>query len=132
MAEKASLATLLEEYQTIPAKVAEVNYQDQDSIKAYNKAVKRMHTLASRMSRDYDLKGARALAKLLEEVEYDTHLWVARHLLEHFDVDKEVGEKALNLMEEAAKGEGIQAIEFQTWLNKYYAQGEQNQKEDTP
>jgi len=125
MAEKASLATLLEEYKTLPAKTAEVNYQDQDSIKAYNKAVKRMHTLASRMARDYDLKGARALSKWLEETEYDTHLWVARHLLEHFDVDQAVGEKALMLMEEAAKGEGIQAIEYQTWLNKYYAQGEE-------
>ncbi|MEL6537158.1 MAG: hypothetical protein AAFQ98_17185 [Bacteroidota bacterium] len=130
MAEKASLATLLEEYQTLPAKAAEVNYGDPDSIKAYNKAVKRMHTLASRMARDYDLKGARALAQLLETTTHDTHLWVARHLLEHFDVDQSVGEKALGFMEEAAKGEGMQAIEYQTWLNKYYAQGEEQPTTD--
>lgn len=118
--QKASLATLFEEYRTLPEAVSTVIIADPESLKVYNKAVKRMHTLASRMQRDYDLKGAKLLADLLEVEEHQANLWAAQHLLEHFDVTEEIGEKALALLEAAAQGDTIEAQGWKAWLDRYY------------
>lgn len=121
---KTSLADLFEEYASLPEACTGVIPQDSASLKAYNKAVRRMHTVAGRISRDYDLAGAKRLASLLEIQEHQAQFWAAQHLLEHFDVDEVIGQKALTLLEEAAKGTSITALGYQAWLNQYYAQGE--------
>ena len=117
--QKTPLPELLAEYKTLPAQCANTNYADADSIKAHNKAVRRMQRLAERIAQSYDLEGAYALAELLEVTEDGTAEWAAQHLLENFDVDETIGERALAVMEKAAEGDSVEAMGRKAWLLGY-------------
>ncbi len=108
---------LIEEYRNLPKICAKIDYADKKSVKANNKAVSRMYKIVDLLNQDSI--GFARFKELLDINEYKTNLWVATHILEKMNPEKDTERKALNIIQDAAAGNDILALGYQTWLKNY-------------
>ena len=113
-----TLDKLIDEYKTLPKICALTNYADKKSVKANNKAVDRMYEIVSLVN-DFGPKGTKTFSALLDISDHKTNIWAATHLLEKLAFEEPTGIRALQIIEEVAKGDDLQAAGYQIWLKNY-------------
>jgi len=110
---------LIEEYILLTKTCAKTDYSDSKSVKANNKSVNRMYEIAEKIGYEQTNDSINDFIKLLDIYENKTNIWAATHLLERIPIDERIEKKALEIIENAAKGATSEAMGFRMWLNEY-------------
>jgi hypothetical protein len=107
---------LVEEYKKLPQICEQTDYSDKKSVRANNKAVKRMYEIVGLISNSDSAKFE--FSKLLDIKDYKIDLWAATHMIEKLNPDLTTKQKALSIIKEVAKGEDSLAFGYQMWLKE--------------
>ena len=82
---------LIDEYKNLPKICEQTDYANKISVKANNKAVSQMYKIVDLLNQDSI--GFVKFKELLDITEYKTNLWVATHILEKMNPDKDTERK---------------------------------------
>ena len=116
---ESSIEELIEEYKKQTKICSEIDYSNKSSISKNNKAVKRMYEIIQIISQNSNEQEIDTFSQLLKDKENKTHLWSAVQILEKLKVKKEIEKEALEIIEDASKGEDANALGFKYWLKHY-------------
>lgn len=109
----AKYAELLTEYRQLAADCAAIDYSDKRSVRANNRAVKRMYELIRGAAPAGDSFIAE-LAQLLDDPVCSS--WMAHQLLECCEVSAEIERRCLRVIERLAE----QSMGERLWLKRYH------------
>lgn len=114
-----TLPELIKEYKDQAIISSKINYSDDKSVNANNIAVKRMYEITNVIKSKFGIEGVTEFSNLLNIKDYDINIWSAVQLVEKLNPSKELKEKALKIIKEAAKSNDVRGIGFQRWLKDY-------------
>lgn len=109
---------LIEEYKRLVRICFEIDYSNKKSVKENNKAVDRMYQIVI-LIKENGQQGITEFQKLLDISEFNTKTWAAIHTLEKLPIDKKTEAKALKIVKDYSKGDSVDAIGTQYWLNEW-------------
>ncbi len=109
---------MLEEYRRCVAICAAIDYADDLSVRANNRAVDRMYEIV-REAAEAGPDAICRLAALLDEP--DPGKYLAHQLVETVELAKETEAKCFSIIEQLAKGNGLDVMGEQMWLKKWKA-----------
>ncbi len=114
-----NLPELINEYKDKVIICSNTNYSDKQSVHIHNEAAKRQYEVVNLISTKFGVKGIEEFVKLLDMKDFNLNISVAVQLLEKMNPDKGTKEKALNIIREAAKGDGVRGLGLKNWLKNY-------------
>jgi hypothetical protein len=117
-----NIQKLKEKYIKLTQICAETDYTDKKSVRKNNSAVNEMYKIMELISESKNQIEIQNFAELLTVEENRTNLWVATQMLEKLNVNQKTEQKALKTIKNIAKGNGTEAIGFQSWLSEYQLQ----------
>jgi hypothetical protein len=110
-----TLTELIDEYKQMAAICNQVDYDDKQSVRRNNKAVKRMYQIVEKIKTSFGDEGVKEFIRLIDIRQNRVDLWAAIQMLEKMQVDKETEKKALTIISEEAK----ESLGYQYWLKSY-------------
>jgi hypothetical protein len=113
------IKNLIEEYKTLTANCANTDYSDKLSVKKHNITVKRMYEIIDSIRGEKTNETIVEFKGLLDLTLNKTNLWAAIHLLERITLDTDLENKAIKIVEAAAKRNDNEAIGYQIWINEW-------------
>ena len=114
-----TLDELIEEYRSLPQFCDNIDYGDKQAVKKNNKSVDRMDKIVETIRDKFKEDGLNKLKTLLDIEEHKTNLWIATHLLEKVNVDKETEEKSLEIIKRISSTNELMELGFRSWLEEY-------------
>ena len=114
-----NIEDLKEKYLKLTKICAETDYADEKSVQKNNSAVNDMYNIIELISKKESQVEIQKFSELLTVEENRTNLWVAAQMLEKLNVDKETETRALKIIKKVARGNGTEAMGFQSWLSDY-------------
>ncbi len=116
-----NLQELIEEYKDKAIICSKTDFSNTQSVDENNSSVKRMYEIIDLIKSQFGFSGIKEFSKLLDTMEYDINVWSATHMLEKMGADKEIREKALDLIRNVAKSGDARGLGFRHWLKDYEA-----------
>lgn len=110
---------LIKQYIDFAKNCATTDYSNQKSVKLHNKSVNKLYWIAKKIALKNTTVTMDDFIKLLDVNENRTNIWAAVHLLELFQIDKIIEEKALKIIRQLVEGDSAEAIGFKIWLDNY-------------
>ncbi len=113
------LSELINEYKEQAVICSAIDYDNKDSVKVNNNAVKRMYEIIDTIVSQFGDNGVKEFSTLLDITDHGINIWAAPHLLEKMKTDVSTETKALAIIKDAAKQDNVHALGFQYWLKEW-------------
>lgn len=110
---------LIIEYKNCIRVTSTTNYDDKNSIKKSNTAVKKMIEISKLIDSSYSSR-INDFAELLKCNDIKTDLWVAHHILENINYTRELEQKALDIIIKYLKENSVDGLGNSIWLKEWY------------
>ena len=114
---------LIEEYldNISKMKLSYDDYGDKRKVRKSNKLADRNVKIAESIDSQEELK--KQFVNLLDSENGEIRGWVAHHVIERMSFDKDVRQKALNIIEDEAENspDSLHRLGTKMWLDKYYS-----------